>query len=152
MKRVIDELSLASEELAKLFENEFIGMVLFGSWARSEAREDSDIDVLVVLKSLGGMKIRSKIYKVIAKYVRRPITLIDMRLSELLREGLELTPLLINIVADAIVIYDRDNIIKSFIDKGRKLIKKAKLVRYKTPNGKYGWKREDMKPIEPVEL
>jgi len=152
LKQVVEALSSASEELARRLGSEFVGMVLFGSWARREAREDSDVDVLVVLRSLSGMRARSEIYRVIARRVKRPVTLIDMRLSELLREDLELTPLLINIVADAVVICDRHGAIRSFIERGRRLIRKARLVRYRTPDGKYGWRREDMRPIEPVEL
>ncbi len=151
LEQIVSELTLASEELAKMLGDEFVGMALFGSWARSEAREDSDVDVLVVFKSLGGMRIRSSVYKVIARYVKRPVTLVDIRLSELMEEGFELTPLLINIVADAVIIYDRGGV-RSFIDRGRRLIEKARLVRYKTPDGKYGWRRKDMEPIEPVEL
>jgi len=37
---------------------------------------------------------------------------------------------MINIIADAIIISDRDDVIKSFIEKGRRLIEKAQLVRY----------------------
>jgi len=62
-------------------------MVLFGSWARSEAKENSDVDVLVVLRDLRGMEVRSKIYKVITRYVERAVTLVDIRLEELLKKN-----------------------------------------------------------------
>lgn len=44
---VIDELK---KELAKLYGRRLRNIVLYGSWARGEATEDSDIDILVVLK------------------------------------------------------------------------------------------------------
>jgi len=75
-----------------------------------------------------------------------------MRLDELLRKDLVRTPRLINEVADAIVVWDRQGHLREFVEKGRKLIQKANLVRYKTPDGEYGWKRKNGKPIEPVEL
>ena len=84
--------------------------------------------------------------------LRKPITLISMRLDDLLNEDLELTPLLINLVADAIIIHDEDDVLKSFVKRGRILIEKANLIRYRTPDDKYGWKRRDMKPLIPVEL
>ena len=148
---LLSALSAAAKELDELLGEEFVGMALFGSWARGEARPDSDVDVFIVLRSLKGMEARSRIYKVIARRVRRGLTLIDMRLEEL-KGTVELTPLFINIVADAIVIWDKEGLLHSFIEKGRELIKKAGLVRYKTPDGKYGWKRRDGQPLEPVEL
>ncbi len=152
LDKILEALSAASRELSKLFGERFIGMVLFGSWARSEAKENSDVDVLVVLRDLRGMEVRSKIYKVITRYVERAVTLVDIRLEELLKKELELSSLMINIIADAIIISDRDDVIKSFIEKGRRLIEKAQLVRYRTPDGKYGWKRRNGRPIEPIEL
>ena len=145
-------LSEACEELSELLGDEFISLALFGSWARGEAREESDVDVLVVLKSLKGTEARSAIYRTIAKHVKRALTLVDVRLNEIASNEVVLTPLLINIVADAIVIWDTGNLLREFVEKGRALIRKAGLFRYRTPDGKYGWKRRDDRPLEPVEL
>ena len=145
-------LSKACKELSGLLGDEFIGLALFGNWARGEAREESDVDVLVVLKSLEGMEIRSAIYRIIARHVKRALTLIDVRLNEIASDKVVLTPLLINIVADAVVIWDTGNVLREFVEKGRALIRKAGLVRYRTPDGKYGWKRRDDRPLELVEL
>ena len=38
------------EGLEKLFEDQLVGVILYGSFARGEGREDSDIDVLCVLR------------------------------------------------------------------------------------------------------
>jgi len=149
---LLKALSEASNDLALLFGERFVGLALFGSWARGEAREDSDVDVFVVLRDAGGMAVRSKVYSVIARRVRKPLTLVDIRLKDLLRDDLELTPLLVNVVADAIVIHDEGDILKSFVRKGRQLIRKAGLIRYRTPDGKYGWMRSDRKPLSTVEL
>ena len=80
LKYLVASLSEACEELSELLGDEFIGLALFGSWARGEAGEESDVDVLVVLKSLKGMEARSVIYKTIAKHVKRALTLVDVRL------------------------------------------------------------------------
>jgi predicted nucleotidyltransferase len=140
-------LKKSSEELANVFKDEFIGLILFGSWARGEAKADSNIDLLIVFKSLKGFDIRAKVYSIIAKQVKMPLTLVDIRLSELVSNDYELTPLMLNILYDGIIIWDKYGLLKDFVEKGRRLIEKMKLVRYKTPDGKYGWKRIDGKPI-----
>jgi len=38
------------EELENLYEKRLKGIILYGSWARGDATEDSDIDVLIVLE------------------------------------------------------------------------------------------------------
>ncbi|MGQ9479600.1 MAG: nucleotidyltransferase domain-containing protein [Thermoproteota archaeon] len=150
LKEILKRLSKASKELSTILGDEFIGMILFGSWAREEAKPESDIDVLVVLRRLKGMTVRSKIYGILVKYVRRPLTLVDIRLSDIAEGEVLLTPLMVNIAADAIVIWDPEGAVKSFIEKARKLVEKAGLVRYRTPDGKYGWNRTDGKPMEAV--
>jgi predicted nucleotidyltransferase len=44
--QVINELK---EKLVKIYGSSFIHLILYGSWARGEANENSDIDLLVVL-------------------------------------------------------------------------------------------------------
>ena len=144
---VVKVLRLASERLADLFGDEFVGLVLFGSRARGEAGDYSDVDVLVVFRSLGGFDVRGRVYGVIAECVRMPITLVDVRLDEIASEDFELTPLMLNILYDGVIVWDRDGLLRDFFERGRKLIEKANLIRYRTRDGKYGWMRADGKPI-----
>ncbi len=58
---------------------------------------------------------------------------------------------MINVIADAIVIWDENDVLRKFIEEGKEIIRKAKLVRYKTVDGKYGWKRSDEKPLKIIE-
>jgi len=149
---ILRKLNGASEELSEVLGDEFVSMALFGSWARREAGPDSDVDVLVVLRSIKGMEVRSKIYSIIAKHVKRAVTLVDLRLSEVSGREVELTPLLLNILSDAVIIRDEEDTLKALIEKCKKLIRRANLVRYRTPDGKYGWKRADGKRLEAVDV
>ena len=118
-------------------------MVLFGSWAREEAGDFSDVDVLVVVDGIpSGCGRRSRLYSVIRKHVGRDVTLIDMDSRELLRGDLEVTPLLLNIAYDGVVLYDRDGKLTVLLKTVKKLIEKAGLKRYRLKNGSYGWKGE----------
>ncbi|MEM2864188.1 MAG: nucleotidyltransferase domain-containing protein [Candidatus Bathyarchaeia archaeon] len=144
---VLEALKAASKGLSDLLGGEYLGMILFGSWARGDAGGGSDVDVFVLLRSTGGLAVRSEIYDVLSRRLRRAVTLVDMRLNEIQGEDLELNPLLINLIADGVIIEDGQGILEAFIEEGRRLIEEMKLIRYKTPDGKYGWMRRDMKPI-----
>jgi len=144
---VVEALKKASKKLADSLGEEFVGIILFGSWARGEAEANSDVDVFIVFRSLSGFSVRAKVYSMLAEQLKKPLTLIDAKLSEITREDYELTPLMLNVLYDGILIWDRDGALKEFMEEGRRLIEKAKLVRYMVSGGKYGWKRANGKPI-----
>jgi len=151
LKELVNRLQQSSKDLKRTLGNRFVGLMLFGSYARGEASEESDVDVLIILHGLKGFKARSKIYSILAEHVKKPITLVDVGLEDVSRKDLEANPLLINTLYDGIIIYDETGILKRLKNDVLKLVKKAQLVRYKTPNGKYGWKRAKGKPLEAVE-
>ena len=145
---ILEGLRKACSELEKAFGFEFEGLVLFGSWARGEAREDSDVDVLVVFKSLQGLKARAKAYHLIWEHVKKPLTLVTATTSDLTRGAL--TPLGLNIGFDGIVVCDRSGVLTKFKSEVLDFVEKYGLVRYRTSNGKYGWGRKDGKPLVEV--
>jgi predicted nucleotidyltransferase len=51
--KIRDILRQLREGLAEMYGERLRGLVLFGSWARGDAEEDSDIDVAVVLAECG---------------------------------------------------------------------------------------------------
>ncbi|MBS7634640.1 hypothetical protein KEJ34_03975 [Candidatus Bathyarchaeota archaeon] len=60
--------------------------------------------------------------------------------------------MLINIIADAIIIHEKNGFLESTVSSGRRLIERAEIIRYKTPDGKYGWAGKNGKPLSKVEL
>jgi predicted nucleotidyltransferase len=67
---LIASLGEACIDLERWFGGEFLGLMLFGSWARGEAREDSDVDVLVLFNNLvGNFDVRARVYGVIRRHV-----------------------------------------------------------------------------------
>ena len=149
-ENVVDRVRKCTEKLREVLGGELLGLVLFGSWARGEGREGSDVDVLVVLRSSGGFEVRSTVYRTLSRCIGRALTLVDARAGELFSGEVVLTPLLLNILVDGVVVYDETGKLSELASKARELVKAAGLVRYRTPDGKYGWRRADGRPLEPV--
>jgi len=50
------------------------------------------------------------------------------------------TPFLINVAFYGIVLYDENGYVSQILDRIRRAAEKARLIRYRAPDGKYGWK------------
>jgi len=152
----------ASEGLVRLLEERLRGLreecvravVLFGSLARGEARERSDVDLLVLHEGCGiedPVKRRRYLYRVMAEALGREfeaITVIDMELAEFVRPK-EVTPLLLNIYWDGMVVLDRTGVLREFLSRVRRRISSSGLRRVR--DGKaYYWVLP--RPLEEVRI
>lgn len=129
----------AVEELVREFENRIVAVALFGSFAREEASEQSDFDFFVVVKNFDEKNRRYSIYQQLHKILKRDITLIDVDENSILKEDLMITPLLLNIAWDSMILYDPTSKLGNLFERIRNGVK-DKLERYKTKDHKYGWK------------
>ncbi len=152
MDEVLRALRMACQELEARLRGELLGLALFGSWARGEAEEGSDVDVFIVSRKPLNRELRFKVYDVLYGLLRRDVTIVDIPASELTKEDLEVTPLLLNIGVDAIAIYDPESILEKIIRGIKELIMRAGLKRYRTIDGKYGWMRYDGRPLAITEV
>lgn len=132
------------------FVDHLVAVALFGSAARGEAGERSDLDFLVVLRGIPKtLQRRYEVYKPIHDAVTTQfgrtsdVTVIDLDEEFIENDDVEITSLMLNIASDANVIYDPDGKLASFLARVRKLIDAAGLERYRTRDGKYGWKPKD---------
>ena len=101
-KKAIDELL---EGLKKLYGDNLCRVILYGSKARGEGTDDSDIDIMVVLKNLGSRAVERKriseiVWKVCYKY--------DVLIGETIKSESEflnrVTPLMLNVRRDGLVL------------------------------------------------
>ena len=136
-----------------VLENEFIvGVILFGSVARGEESGRSDVDLLILWEGLD-VDVRKRhvyVYRVVSRYfpsfVR--LTVLDMEYSRFLNVR-KLTPLLLNIICDGVILYDKYGLLEDFLIRVRRELKAKGLERVKL--GKYYyWKLP--KPGAKVEL
>ena len=136
-------------ELKKEFDDNLVAVALFGSVARGEAKPRSDLDFLVILTDKTRDRDRlCRVYQCIhrivtADGVSRDVTVLESDEDFIVSNDTEVTPLILNIAADAIILHDPKHKLSSFIDKVKKIIDLAGLERYKVETGEYGWKPKD---------
>jgi len=143
MSQDINELGdVAVRSLRERFGDRLQAVVLFGSHAREEAAKLSDVDFFIVARGLptNPVERRLDVYDGLTAVVRRfriDVSVIEMDEREISKS---LTPLLVNIAHEGLILYDRDGRIATFFERLREAVKRAGLVRFRTSDGKYGWR------------
>ncbi|MBO3809959.1 MAG: nucleotidyltransferase domain-containing protein [Candidatus Brockarchaeota archaeon] len=117
-------------------------VLLFGSRARGESVERSDVDLLVLHEGCGiqdAVLRRRRLYNVLREAVggEAGLTLIDMELQRFLNPS-EVTPLLLNIYQDAIVLHDSTGSVEGFLRRVRERISESGLKRVRSGKA-YHW-------------
>jgi len=133
---------IAVSSLLERFGDDLVAVVLFGSYARGESTAISDLDLFVVVRDLSDSPVQRRflVYDSLTPLRRKFKIEISVFEAEAKEIGRTITPLLLNIAHDGIVLYDKEGIVSSFLREVREAAEKAGLVRYKTTDGKYGWK------------
>lgn len=135
--------------LREFFNDNLISVYIFGSVARGEASEGSDIDIIVVVEGLPedvGKRLEissylKKIFRQRSIRMRRilrmkglPVTISDILLTP--EEVRKHPPILLDLTADGIPLIDKDNFLSKELEKVRERLRELGAVRIK---GKHGW-------------
>lgn len=128
-------------------------VLLFGSKARGESRDRSDVDLLVLHEGCGiqdSVLRRRLLYNVIREAVggEAGLTVVDMELHRFLNPG-EVNPLLLNIYWDAIVLHDSTGSVEAFLKRVRGRISASGLKRVRSGKA-YHWVLPE--PLKKVEI
>ncbi|MEM2437610.1 MAG: nucleotidyltransferase domain-containing protein [Thermoproteota archaeon] len=127
-------------------------ILLFGSRARGENEEKSDIDLLVLHEDCGihdAVLRRRYLYGLIRRLVggKFSITLVDMELNDFLRPK-NIGSLLLNIYCDALVLYDSTGLMEKFLETVRNRISASGLKRVRSGKAYYWILPEPLKEVK----
>lgn len=135
-----DAISDLRIRVGRLTNDAFAAVLLFGSMARCEANEHSDVDLLILhrgLSHIDGVKRRRAIYLAVSALLRDyPLTVLDMDIDDFLNPGI-VTPLLLNIYWDAVVLLDKTGKLEEFLGHVRRRIIESGLRRVKDGRAYY---------------
>lgn len=136
------EVKLLKDRLRHLREPYVKAVVMFGSRARGEAEERSDVDLLVLhdgcdLKD--SVLRRRHLYNLVRDAVGEHfegLTILDMELKHFLKPR-DVTALLLNIYWDALVVHDETGTLQSFLKHVKKRIMESGLKRVRNGTAYY---------------
>lgn len=144
--------SLIANKLEEFLQDDLISVVLFGSAARGDAGEGSDIDILIVAEKFG-KEGRFDVFNAIEKDLKASEEYLDLKENKLgtLISPVPLTPseveknpsILLDIAMDGIMLYDVDDFIENKMKSMRRKLKKIGSKRIFLDDKRYYW---DLKP------
>lgn len=147
-----DYTSLARElvtESLKLLGDDLISIVLYGSIARGEAHENSDMDVVIVASNLprGFSERVDKLYPIKKACQGAKIRLWEgkriycsIQIYPLLPEELDdFRPIFLDITTDGRLLFDRRNFMEKKLDEWRERLSKLGARKINLPDGSWYW-------------
>ena len=146
-------MELLRQRLHSLEEFDVKAILLFGSKARGESGEKSDVDLLVLHRGCGiedAVLRRRHLYNLLREKIGEEfeeLTVIDMELERFLRPK-EVTPLLLNVYWDAVVVYDSTGVVENFLKDVKDKILKSGLKRVKDGKANYWVLPEPLKEVK----
>ncbi|MEM2896393.1 MAG: nucleotidyltransferase domain-containing protein [Candidatus Bathyarchaeia archaeon] len=146
------------ESLKKYFD--LISFLVYGSVARDEARKDSDLDILMVVEEL---KDRYEAFKLFDKAEREVEGLVRKAEGDGYRiffspiiksrkEASRTSPLYLDLVEDAIILYDKDGFFKKILERLKKRLEELGAERVRIGKKWYWNLKEDYEFGERIEI
>ncbi|MBS7251973.1 MAG: nucleotidyltransferase domain-containing protein [Candidatus Freyarchaeota archaeon] len=140
-------------EVFKKYDGRVVSLVLFGSVARGEARENSDLDFLVVVRDLPeNYSQRVKEFsEILEKLTQTKLSLWERSGIFANIEAVLLTPeeasinqpFYLDMLTGSIVVYDRKDFMKGILSKLRGKLEELGARKITTPRGDWYWQLKD---------
>lgn len=150
-------------EAKKTLQKRLVSACLFGSTARGNAEQSSDIDILLIAEDLPeGLISRNRTIENVQETVRRSApaqALRKMGQSTLVspiiftpEEASKHPPIMLDIIDDGIILHDRDKFLERILDDIRNRLKELGARKVKTQKGWYWILKPDAKLGEEVRI
>jgi len=143
LKRLEQELT---RRFVEALDSNLVSLAFFGSWARGEEQEWSDIDVLLIARELPDdpFERRWLVQEPILSLSERPVSVLARTVEEFSED---VSPLHLDLGLDAIVFHDPHGFLARRLKRVQELIKEAGLMREKETSG-FAWRWKESPPPE----
>ncbi len=153
IKEVIEEFV---RSLQSSFGKNLVSIVLFGSIARGDFSENSDIDILVIAKNFP-KKFSKRIdlfIPIVEKARKKSPNYPFIQVYPLtMNEALKNRPIYLDLITDAIILYDEENFMMNILNKLFKKLKELGAKKIYLENGSWIWVlKPGMKIGEVIEI
>ncbi len=148
-KDYLDFLELVIARVVEGFWDTLVSLVIFGSVAAGRARPESDVDLLVVAEGLDeNYSDRLRLWREIMAGLeserlrlwreKRLYPLVDPVLLTP-REAKRIQPFYLDLLDNAVIIYDRDEFMRRVLEDLRARLKSLGAIKVELPNGSWYW-------------
>jgi len=122
-----------------------VALALFGSRARGEARESSDVDLILIAHDLprNPFARRRLVQEPLLEEGIPSVSVLARTVDEFMAD---VTPLHLDLAADAVILYDPEEFLSSKLERVRRLIQEGGLSRQRTAHGWAWWWRKQPRP------
>ncbi len=149
------------DAVLKVFKDKLVSLVLYGSYARGDPKPESDIDLLIVLRTLPEDRI--KLHKLIDR-VEENLKELYLSLEEIGYKPIlspiildedtasRIRPLYLDIVFDAKILFDKDDFIKNVFERLKRRLETLNAERKRLGNLWYVVLKKDYKFGDVIEF
>jgi len=137
-----------------VFKDKLFSVVVYGSVARAQAKHDSDIDLLIVIDNLPKSRFeRIKLFNAIEDSLEKDLIELynkgySITFSPIIKspkEAQRISPLYLDMVEDAIIIYDKNGFFESILKRLLEILNKLGAERIWVGKGWYWRLKKDFK-------
>jgi hypothetical protein len=149
-----DDVDRYVAQLAERFGDRLVSVVLFGSRARGQAKAESDVDLLVVIRGLPRNRSeRYKGFRDIARAVADDFANLLALILATPEEAVNVKPYYLGMLSGHEILCDRDGFFASVLERLRRRLQELGSRRHVDPDGYEYWDlKPDWKPGDVVEL
>lgn len=149
------------EIMKEEFKDDLISVIVYGSVARGDNRNDSDVDLLIIMKNLpkDSMLKRIRLFETkvedklnLDKYWKMGYYVSLSPVLKTPEEAEKFSPLYLDMVYDAVILYDRDYFFTRILEKLRARLQELGAERVRMGKKWYWVLKKDAKFGETVEL